>query len=200
VNDNSIQLDRPGIFRAKPFDWSIQPSKETKSVAISIGFLIEAQYENGEWTSWADYEPHTTRGWFYVVGKTGQPNQTAIDQLVKSLNWFGTLKEIQSPPPDVTVQINVKANEYNGKTTFKVAWLNPGDYVPEAPGASDDDVSKLHLQFGSLLRAAAASARPKGVAPKAAPAKVTAKKAAPMASPPDMEFAPPIDDNADVPL
>lgn len=204
MNEGAIQLDRPGIFKAKPFDWSIQPSDKTKSVAVSIGFLILSQYEDGEWISWEDYEPHVTRGWFYIIGKDGNLNQTAVDQLVKSLDWYGDLKAIKNGlPPDVVVQINVKANEYNGKTTFKAGWMNPENFVPEAFGASDDEVSGLTAQFGSLLRAAASVARPKTPATKPAPPKRSAPSKAPpvgMGLAPAGMGLPPIDDNADVPL
>ncbi len=180
---NAIQLDRSGTFKARPFDWSIQPSANSKSVAISIGFLITAQYDGGEWQSWEDYEPHQTRGWWYVIGKEGKLNQTAVDQLVKSLGWNGDLRAIrETTPPDVVVQVNVKANEYNGKTTYKAGWMNPEDYVPEFGGASDEDVTKLQAQFGSLLRAAAGAAKPKTSTPaKAAkpPAPKTASKPKP---------------------
>jgi hypothetical protein len=203
-NDNAIQLDRPGIFKVKPFDWSIQPSDKTKSVAVSIGFLILSQYEDGEWISWEDYEPHVTRGWFYIIGKDGNLNQTAVDQLVKSLDWYGDLKAIKNgPPPDVVVQVTVKPNVYHEKTTFKAEWMNPENFVPGAFGASDDEVNGLTAQFGSLLRAAASAAKPKIPAAKPAPPK---KSAPPKAPPVGMGLAPagmglpPVDDNADVPL
>jgi hypothetical protein len=167
MNETAALLDRPGIFKARPFNWSVEPSTSSKAVAISIGLLIEAQYENGEWISWSEYEPHQVRGWWYVIGKNGQVNQTAVDQLAKSLGWNGDLKGISnSSPPDVLVQITVQTNTYNEKTTYKAGWMNPGDFVPEFGGASEEDVAKLSVQFGSLLRAAAASVAK--AAPKAA--------------------------------
>jgi hypothetical protein len=169
---SAIQLDRPGIFKARPFDWSVQPSPHTKAVAISVGLLIIAQYDNGEWVSWEECEPHQTRGWWYVVGKTGAINTVAVEQLAKSLGWNGDLKAISGDAPDVVVQVSVKAEEYNGKTQYKAGWMNPENFVPESSGASDEDVSKLSVQFGSLLRAAAAGAKPKTV-----PAKPVAKAA-----------------------
>jgi hypothetical protein len=172
---SAIQLDRSGIFKARPFDWSVQPSDKTKSVAISVGLLIIAQYENGEWVSWEGYEPHQTRGWWYVIGKNGQVNTTAVEQLAKSLGWNGDLKAINGDAPDVVVQVSVKAEEFNGKTNYKAGWMNPENFVPENIGASDEDVSKLSIQFGSLLRAAASSV-------KKTPAAKTPPKSPPKAS------------------
>ena len=181
---SAVQLDRAGIFRAKPFDWSIQPSTKSKSIAVSVGLLVLAQYEDGQWTDWAPYEPHQTRGWWYVVGKNGQVNTTAVEQLVKSLGWNGDLKAVTGPVPDVVVQVTVKAEEYNGETNYKAGWMNPEDFVPESSGASEDDVAKLSVQFGSLLRAAAAAAKP--AAKKPAPAKP--RTAPPAAKSPGLEL------------
>lgn len=178
---SAIQLDRPGIFKARPFDWSVQPSATSKAVAVSVGMLVIAQYEDGGWASWEGYEPHQTRGWWYVIGKTGAVNTVAVEQLVKSLGWSGDLKAIRGDAPDVIVQVSVKGEEYNGKTQYKAGWMNPEDFVPEAIGASDDDVSKLSIQFGSLLRAAAASVK-KAPAPVKAPPKSASKTAPPPAA------------------
>lgn len=193
---SAVQLDREGIFKAKPFDWSVQPSNNSKSIAVSVGLLITAQYLDGEWQSWEAYEPHQTRGWWYVIGKDGKCNTTAVDQLVKSMGWNGDLRSVRGAPPDVVVQVNVKANEYNGKTTYKAGWMNPEDYAPEFAGASEDDVDKLQVQYGSLLRAAAAAAAPKPVAKAAAPKpapKPAPKKAAPL-EPPEAQAKPNDDD------
>jgi hypothetical protein len=70
----------------------------------------------------------------------------------------------------VVVQITVKEEEYQGKKRLKVSWVNPGDYSPRPEAASDGDVARLQVRFGSLLRAAAAVATKKAPA-KPAPAK-----------------------------
>jgi hypothetical protein len=160
-NENApALLDREGIFRVKPFDWSIQPSGSSKAIAVSVGCVVTAQYDAGEWVSWTEYEPYQVRGWWYVIGKDGRVNQKAVDQLALSLGWDGDLRTIRnSNPPDIEVKVTVKANVYNEKTTYKATWMNPGDYTPEPSGASDEDVSKLVVQFGSLLRAAAAASK-----------------------------------------
>ena len=193
MNETAALIDRPGIFKARPFNWSIEPSTSSKAVAISVGLLIEAQYENGEWISWSEYEPHQVRGWWYVIGKNGQVNQTAVEQLTKSLGWNGDLKGISnSSPPDVVVQITVQTNVYNEKTSFKAGWMNPGDFVPEFGGASEEDVTKLSVQFGSLLRAAAASVAKAGPKPagKAPPKPAPKKPATTAASQPPSDEEP----------
>lgn len=154
-------LDRAGIFKAKPIKWDIQASESTQSVAVFIELVILAQYVDGAWASWDDYEQHTTRGWWYIVGKTGAVNQVAVDQLVSSLGWNGNLAFFKADPPEVIVQINVAEDTYNGKTSYKPTWMNHENYSPAPQGVSADSLAKLNAQFGSLLRAAAASTKKK---------------------------------------
>jgi hypothetical protein len=157
VND-SRPLDREGIFKAKPFAWNVRASKDTKSVGVNVGFIIDAQLDGDEWTSWADFEVHTVWGAWYPIGKTGQVVQAHIDQLAKALGWNGDLTSIKGDPPSVVVQLTVKDEPYNGQSRIKATWMEPEDFVPTGGGASEEDVKKLQNQFGSLLRAAAAGA------------------------------------------
>lgn len=181
------RLDREGIFKARPISWKVQTSANSKSVGINVEFQIVAQLVekrtagHGDvvqaWESWDEYEPHNCYGTFWVIGKAGAQNVTAIDQLVVSGLWDGDLKSVLNPVPDVVVQIQVKAEEYQGTTYYKAAWLNPEDHVPGPGGASRGEVEKLSAQFGSLLRAAAAGAK-RGVGAKAPPPAAPAPKPA----------------------
>lgn len=162
----SMFIDRSGIFKARVTGWAVQPSPSSKAVAIQVDFIILAQLgDGGVWASWEECEEHTARGYWYIVGKDGKVNQTAIEQLVRSMGWEGDLRAVEQQAPVVTVQITVSEETYNGKTRFKVSWMNPENYVPTGGGASSDTVSKLAVQFGSLLRAAASVAK---TAPKPA--------------------------------
>jgi len=185
----SARLDRPGIFKAKPYEWVVRQAKETKSVGINIGFLVLAEYgmvadEKGEsspqWTSWEDYEPHTVYGTWWIIKKDGKVNQAAVDQLVQCLGWNGDLASVGSQlPPELVVQINVKEEEYDGKVVCKAAWMNPEDYVPGPGGATTEEVAKIAAGYGSLLRAAAAGAAKRVGTPKpAAPAPASSSIAA----------------------
>lgn len=177
-----MNIDRAGIFKARPVAWRVQPAKDSSSVAIAIEYRITAQLVNNEWEDWSQYADHYCWGNHYVVTRQGRPNDTTVRQLAESLGWTGSLADIVSGgPPDVEVQITVKEHVYNGKTTFRAEWLNPGDYVPVPGGASEDEVRGLEARFGSLLRAAA------GGAAKPAPAKPAS---APKAKPPAPAPAP----------
>lgn len=168
-------LDRIGVFRAKPVSWVVKTFKASRSVAIGVEFKIIAQLdESDSWQSWEEFEPHRVFGDFFIVGREGQPNTKTCGRLRDALGWSGNLKLGQVP--DVEVRIEVESEVYQGTTRFKVKWLNPLDYMPESFGASPEEVGQLEAQFGSLLRAAAAGSVKKAApAPKAPPT----KKAAP---------------------
>ena len=71
-------LDRAGIFRAKPFEWSVVPSANSKSVAICVGVQITAQWDGGEWQSWAEAEEHQTAARLMRAVVAAQPAPRAV--------------------------------------------------------------------------------------------------------------------------
>lgn len=181
-------LDRPGIFKARPVQWKVKTFEGKASVAIAIEFVVTAQLDGGDWVDWSGYAPHHVWGDFFVVKKDGTSNVATVQQLAVSLGWNGSLRQINSTaPPQDEVQITVKDEVYNGKTYYKASWINPGDYVPNGGGADDAEVDQLEARFGSLLRAAAGSKRP--AAPKAQPPAKAAETAAPPAARQDQRDA-----------
>lgn len=165
-----MNLDRAGIFKARPLSWRIKVFEGKQSVAIAIEFLITAQLNGGEWSDWSGYEENHVSGDFWVIGKTGQPNVDNVKRLRDSLGWRGVLNDVVSQDvPDIVVQITVNPEEYNGKTHFRAAWINPEDFTP-SKGASADEVKQLDARFGSLLRAAAGAPSGKPQPPKSTPA------------------------------
>jgi hypothetical protein len=169
----SKQLDREGIFKALPQSWKVKQFDSSTAVAIEIEFAILAQLDGSEWVDWSNYEEHRVRGDFWVVKKTGQANIKTVEALRDAIGWNGSLKGIVgTKPPECVVQVTVKAEDYNGKTFYKAAFINPGDYQPGSEGADASEVDQLEARFGSLLRAAAGPMKAKAPAPKPAPAPV----------------------------
>lgn len=167
-----MNLDREGIFKARPVAWFIRQSENTQSVAVVIEYLVTAQLVDGDWLDWTQYEPHKVWGNHFVVKRDGSANVSTVKQLAEAIGWRGSLKQItDETPPDCIVQVAVKPNVYEGKTTYRVEWVNPEDYVPTGGGASTDAVDKLELRFGALLRAAAGPAKAKPAPKPATPPK-----------------------------
>lgn len=175
-------IDRTGIFKAQPVRWLVKNSAHSASVAIAIEFVIISQLDGSEWASWAEYEEHRVWGDFWIIGREGKPNIQKCEQLAAALGWSGQLRDVVAGgPPPCIVQVTVKENVYEGKTSFRVDWIEPEDYVPTGGGADADEIDALDNRFGSLLRAAVAG---KTKAPPKAAAKQAAPKAAPAAAAP----------------
>lgn len=181
-------LTRTGIFKARPLSWRVKTFQQSEAVAITLQFVVLAQLDGSEWVSWEGAEEHTVWGDFFVVRKTGQPNETACKQLVECLGWGKTLSEVvdQAVAP-VEVQITVKCEAYNGQDYYKVTWMNPGDYEPTPGGADATEVAALDARFGSLLRAAGGPPKPKQVSAAAPPRQAPPP---PKADAPDMSQIP----------
>jgi hypothetical protein len=178
----SSYLDREGIFKVRPITWRVKGFEGKKSIAIALEFVVLAQLnEANEWEPWDGYAEVRVWGDYFVVKKDGTPNVGTCEQLAASMGWTGSLRMVASgPPPECVVQVTVKADTYNNETRYKAGWMNPGDYVPSPGGASAEEIDAMDAQFGSLLRAAASSAK------KAAPPKAAAKPkpaATPMGEP-----------------
>lgn len=168
------KLDRAGVFKARPIAMGLQPSRETKSVAVWIEFQITAQQDGSEWTDWSEYEDHSITGFFYIVKRDGNVNVPTVENLAAVLDWDGNPETIGGDPPDILVQITVEEDTYNGKTALKVKWLNSADYQGGVSTATPDQVKAISAQFGSVLRAAAGAARKTKTATKAKPPAKTA--------------------------
>ena len=164
----SQRLDREGVFKAVPVAWGVQRNENSQSVALVVEYRITAQYGEGEWTSWEGYEEHTIYGYHYVIKRDGTLNQATFDQLVQCIGWQGSFRDTETAPPAVECQITVAREEYNGKSSLKVQWINPGDYVPGPKTVDERELANLDNRYGSLMRAAAAQAG-KTAKPKAAP-------------------------------
>ena len=150
-------LDREGIFKARLLGWKVLAAK-SGAVAVSCEFHVLAQWDSvGGWSDWSEYEEHRCFGSWWVVKKGGQINTDAVEQLTESLGWNGDLHSILATSPDRVVQITVKADQYNGQTRFKAAWMNPENHAPQQQVAGKEKIGQLQNRFGSLLRAAAAS-------------------------------------------
>ncbi len=161
----SQQLDREGIFKARPVSWNVQDAKESKATAVSVQFEILSEWDGaGKWHDWTGYEPRHCYGSWWVVKKDGGINVGAVQQLAASLGWSADLRDVFGPPPNVVVQITVKGETYKEQTQYRATWMNLEDYEPRS-GASQETVNGLQTRYGSLLRAAAAASS--GAAPAA---------------------------------
>lgn len=189
-----VQLDRAGTFRAYPLSWTVEPSDkaDSQSVAIAIQFGIFQQWhpdESGNGGQWSQEWPqgYFVYGRSFVVGRDGKTKAGAVEALAKAGLWNGDWDAIAAAPPQVFVLIDVEANEYGGKTTYRAAWINPNADVPKprtgafAP-ADESLLASLRARFGGETRAIAGG-KPAGHAPAPPAPGGAPRPAAPAAAP-----------------
>lgn len=148
-------LDRTGDFQARVIDYSIYEAK-TGSTGINMKFVVLSQWnpETQQWDDWTQYGEHEVRGTCWVVKADGTLNDANAKRLAEACGpWdFGLIDSKEWKPTDCS--ITVEAEEYNNKTTFKAAWINPYDRKPGMTGNVDSGKARdLSSRFGHQLRA-----------------------------------------------
>jgi hypothetical protein len=185
-----IPVDREGFFRAEIIDYGMCEASDaaSQSVGVTIKCHLSEMYDFGQeaWVDWP-YDQEAT-GVLWVICKNGSINDTACKSLVQSAGWDGDFESISDKRWEPTpCQVQVKHQEYKGKSEFRIAYVNPLDKIPGAMGnLNTDKVKLLKSQHGAALRAltstlktnAALVAKGKPAAPKAPP-----KAAAPASQP-----------------
>lgn len=148
-------IDRPGDFQARVIDYSIYQAK-TGSTGINLKFQLLTMWnpETQEWEDWTQYGGHEVLGTAWVINKDETLNEANVKRLAEACGpWdFGMIDSKEWRPTDCSV--TVQAEEYQGKTTLKVAWINPYDRKPGMSGNVDAGKARdLSSRFGHQLRA-----------------------------------------------
>lgn len=143
-----------GHYRAKIVDFGLKEF-ESKAVAVSLrAHLLARLNEEGEWDDISRSEIEAT-GEVWVVKKDGTINDIGVQALANHAGWDADLASIAEqtwmPLPCL---VTVKANEYKGETTFKIAFVNSWEWTPRGmSNISKKRALELQEKYGSALRA-----------------------------------------------
>jgi hypothetical protein len=159
----SRELDREGTFRGRIIEYGLQEGKNTSSVGIAIKVAIDEAY-NFEAESWEDWREYAVECYGYVnlVKGDGSANDKSAENLCLCTGWNGSVGDIAmgewKPEP---IQFTTKANEYNGKTSFKVDYINQYDRSPGGgiKSVDADKAKALQAKYGTTFRALAANTK-----------------------------------------
>lgn len=160
-------LTREGWYLCDVVTWGVREA-ESHAVAIALKLETRAEWqpdpvgiETPNRGSWVELPALDVFGDFYIIKKDGQPNPTAIEQLTKAKCWngeYGLMLYEKDPPMSLQAVVQVGANVYQGKTTYRANWIHHADHVPGAGGISGrvaaDRLAELNATFGGSLRAA----------------------------------------------
>ncbi len=156
------QLDREGTYKGRAVAWSVRRIS-TGSVAIRVEFEVyERRADDGTWRKGSS--PARVHGDFFVLKKTGAPNEKIAAMLNETIAWGGTFAETsETPPLDAIVQVDVEGREYNGKRYHNASWIRQenDDRKAKADEALDASaVVALDKKHGAALREALPAKRP----------------------------------------
>ena len=146
-------VDREGKYTARAIEWGIRPSakEDSQSVSVNIKFLM-LTYEGEQWEEYQQFAFHNC----YIVGRDGNINDKSVRSLCEALGWGGDIKDFEpdSGAEFTDCRVTIEAEEYDGKNTFKIKWINPLDGGGMST-ASDQDVAALGTRLGAKFRAIA---------------------------------------------
>lgn len=151
--------DREGDFRGVIVEYGIQESKreDSQSVMIPIKVKLTEIHHEGEWCPWEEYDQEAY-GSVCIVKADGNVNTVGIEQLMGACGWDGSLEALDAKTwQPIPCQVWLQANEYNGKTSYKVASIKKFDDAPGGGGiksVASDRVKALSAKYGSQFRAA----------------------------------------------
>ena len=198
-------IDREGHFRARIVEYGMCQASDaaSQSVGVQIKVALTEMWDPDRegWMSWSEYDQEAT-GTLWIVKKDGTLNDMACRSLVQNAGWDGDIYKIADSKWEPTeCQVTIKAEEYRGRTQYKVSFVNDYNRVPGSMGTLDEStVKSLKNQHGSALRALFATTKansaPKPEGKPEAPPKPPAKRPPPAGSSvgiPD-EGAPPQDE------
>ena len=178
-------IDRAGRFKARISEVGF--SNKEGSEAVQWWAKCHAQEffdeQQQQWVPWSEYDQGIT-AFLNIIKKDGTPNDSQIKNLIEALGWdgvdFAWLDTVENFS-DKIVQITCEYQEYNGKTSLRVAWLNPENFEGVQLKKLDaSQVKSLNARYGSMLRAIAP---PKQAATAPAPGAAKAPAKAPPPAP-----------------
>lgn len=165
-----IECDREGDFRAEILEYGLQKA-DSGAVGVRMCFRLTAMWntESQQWDDWSQWNV-VAWGSQWIIKKDQKVNTRTVESLSRNCGWDGSLGSIVNNTWEPTpCQVSVKAEEYEGNTSHRVAFVNPFDRIPGANvGNVDiDGLKALEQQFGSSLRAVVGNVKRNTAPPQA---------------------------------
>ena len=123
-----MRLDREGRFKARPVEVGVNRGRDGEgTLCATIRWSIVSMLEGGEFVEHEDWNPEII-GYVYLERKDGTKNDSGWEQLTTALGWDGDLVALQeSDWSSCVAQISVAEEEYRGKVSLKVGWIDAED-------------------------------------------------------------------------
>ena len=129
------KITEPGRYNVRPVEWSIKV-EEGKCPQFVVAFVTD--------------EGETITGFFTLLNKDNTPNVINLKALHKALGWDGnSFDGLENGDWSQAIcSIVVEEDEYDGKTSLKVRYLNPKGGMK----APVEAIRSLDAKYGSAIR------------------------------------------------
>jgi len=128
----SKQIDRDGTFRGFISEQGVGVSKNGH-VQLKAVFNATEMWDadTEQWLDWSCYDETELTGYLYLLKSDNTWFKTAT-QLMKALGWSGeSWDDLNNGDFSGTIiQFRVEQDDYNGKKSLKVAWVDHRDATP----------------------------------------------------------------------
>jgi hypothetical protein len=185
--------DREGRFKAAITDHGVDETGPNKLATFVCGYRLCEELVNGEWMPLElDQGEMQIAGFHYLEKKDGSINTSTVDQLKSAFVWDGRdpmwLQDTDFS--QLTVQLTLEFEEYNGRSRIRVKWVDAADAVGNAVTKADDATRRsISTRLGAKFRALAGGAPAPAPKPAGKPTAPPAVKTAPAPTAPAAKTA-----------
>lgn len=151
------QCQTEGHYRVEIEEYGL---REAQSGAIAISLkakILECWCGDDGWVQWASKE-ETVDGDIWIVKKDGiTTHDKSVESLAKYAGWDGDLGSVVTGKwQPIKCQVLVKREEYEGRSIYKIAFLNDWNREPGGMGnVTAARALQLQEKFGRGLKAVA---------------------------------------------
>lgn len=148
----TIQVQAEGFYRVKITEFGLK-EMQTGAVAISLKAKLLECWQNEEWVDWGRFDQEA-EGDVWIIKKDGMTNDGAVESLAKWAGWDGDIESIiKATWQPLHCQVQIKSEEYLGKTRCKIAFINDWNRLPKAmTNVTNERAMQLQEKFGKGLR------------------------------------------------
>lgn len=153
-----MQPTEAGRYIARPVEWTVKESNNHLPQFVCKFDLLHKETAEG----WADVsqDQMSIFGYFNLVYlRDGQQvlNEISVKSLVDAFGWDGSsLADLANNNwSRQEVQVVLEWDNYGGKDSLKLKYLNQRDYEGGMKKAAPEEVQSIESKYGSLLRATA---------------------------------------------
>lgn len=144
--------NREGRFRAVIADVGITESGKPPKCCVVFTFNLVSEHTADGWTD-CESEGMSIPGYFYIEKSDGSINEYTVNNFKEVLLWDGKKIGHLTTVKGAEVQVSLQWEEYQGKRSIRVKYMNSADAEGGAVKHDPEAVKRAEARLGSKLRA-----------------------------------------------